>query len=633
MRRTEIRIRQAQEGIQVKHPASGEWQATSLSPDMKLDNRSLADIKALLDTYMLDTDFLANSTWDLRIAEQTKIGMALWSSVFGKTVNFDLGSWLHIVPEADEAADSKFIDFICKVPWAMLTQGAMGKPMFLALDRGEPVAITIDAASTVPSQRRGNYNILQPSAPRLLLVMPEVVHSDESQNTGAAMHRQALLKVITPHYQASNAVDNIKCVRSFAEFRDAMLVDRFDPHIVYFYGHGTTAGGQGTGFQFEDQGKEDWQDVEEIAFIVTQVVKATGNPPFVWFNACRGAAANQDSALRLFSETASCVVAMRTVVRMDASRILAERALKSVIVDRFSPPVAVREVLRDCPSDWMRSGHWASTVVAAQFTDWTALGNDERVAEDDDAVGNFPIRVDRVDALNKVEAKLKDAFAQAEEFSAPTVLLWSGSPDQLPVIFEERVREVMLERFPGYKPVVLKVELQAGARPKNSDELDNQLRTAIYKGLSNNTGAPVEDASLGRIRRLIANMSPGRKGVLTVLHGQLAASDVKLAQAYIRIWKNLSDDLKDMPNAPRVALAFGFDAEVNKALEAPEGYEVIYLGAVPPEEIKKHLGRYRRFYNIPIAELEAQSQALARETEGSFKALLDRLERKADLKK
>lgn len=192
MKRTEIRIRKVQDSLQIMHPTSQIWQDTMLSPDMKLDNKSIPDIKALLDTYMLDTDFLANNAWDLRIAEQSKIGMALWSSVFGRTMDFDPGSWIHFVPESGQLNDTEFIDFICKVPWAMLTRGALGKPMFLALDRNDPVAITIDAASAAPDQRRGNYNILQPSAPRLLLVMPEVVHTDQAKNTGAAAHREAI---------------------------------------------------------------------------------------------------------------------------------------------------------------------------------------------------------------------------------------------------------------------------------------------------------------------------------------------------------------------------------------------------------------------------------------------------------
>lgn len=631
MRRTEVRIRKVEDVIQITHPVSGIWQDTDLSEDMSLDNKSIPDIKALLDTY-LDDEFLANNTWDMRIAEQKKIGMALWNSVFGRGANFDIGSWLHFIPEIDQATnDTSFVDFLCKVPWAMLTNGGSGDPMFLALDLSDPAAITIDAGTAVPEQRRGNYNIRQPSTPRLLLVMPEVVHKESDKNTGAASHRETLMKILGPHYEKSNALqDNIKWVRSFDEFSKILKTERFDPHIIYFYGHGSTPGGQGAVFQFDNQGAEDWVWVEEIAFLISQVVEANGSPPFIWFNACLGAAAIQDSALRLFSKTASCVVAMRTVVRMDASRTLAEQALKSVIVDRLSPPVAIREVLRNCPSDWMRSGHWASTVVAAQFTDWTALGDDERVAEDDDAVGNFPIRVDRVDALGKIEALLRAVLTEQSTPTNPAILFWSGSDDQMPVVFEERVRDVVVERFPGFKPVLLKVELQATARPSGPDELAAQLRVAIYKGLG--ASHQVNVANLGDIRRRILNMSPGRSGVLTFLHGPLTATDADLVKSYIRLWEGVCEDLLDSPAAPRIALAFGFVAEPNKAIAMPEGYQVIHLGAVPPAEIKAHLGRYRRFYNITIADLETESQTLARETEGNFRLLLERLELKANFK-
>lgn len=205
----------------------------------------------------------------------------------------------------------------------MLTCGNDPESQFLAFGYAKPVAITIDAAPRIDA-RPPWQAVRLAAAPRLLLVMPEVKHKRMRDNTGAVEHREALLRILKPHYESCGFLENIKCVRTFAEYSAALHGDKFYPEIVYFYGHGASAG-QGTNFQFEKDGKEDWQPVEEIDFRLRQAVGFSHSAPMIWFNACQGAAANQDSALRIFAKTASCVVAMRTVVRMDASRFWRKR--------------------------------------------------------------------------------------------------------------------------------------------------------------------------------------------------------------------------------------------------------------------------------------------------------------------
>lgn len=627
MKRTVIEIRELGGRIQVRHPIDRSWHDSTLSPSMRLDDLSVPDVKSLLDSY-LDEDYLKNGVWDMRIAAQKKIGEALWQSTFG-TMAFEIGPWLHIVPVVDASTSAGFADFVCKLPWAMLTDSGKGERSFLARDLADPVAITVDAGPGQAADRHRGYKILQPPAPRLLLVMPEVVHPEAEKNTGAAAHRQALLALLQPHYEVCRAPDNIRTVRSYHEFRSTLCTDRFDPDIIYFYGHGTTTG-FGAKFQFEAKGLdggEEWMLVDEIQSDIGAVVRATRRPPFVWFNACLGAAAIQDSALSVFAETASCVVAMRTVVRMDASRKLAEAGLKSVIVDRFSPPVAIREVLRNCPADWMRSGHWASTVVAAQFSDWTALGAEQRVAEVNNAVGDFPMRVDRTDALADIEATLNRALADSTSSQAPTLLFWSGALEQGPVLFADRARDVMLERFPGLKPVFLTVELQPSVFPGGSADRDAQMLAAIFIGLG---GRDRQRVSFDEIRGIILNTSPGRRGVFTMLHGPLRFSDAALIVSYIAIWTAICSDLADVPTAPRIVLAFGFVAERGGSPDLPEGSRIIQLGAVPPAEIKAHLARYRRLYNVSPMAIEDTSRELSEATHGIFRDLLARLDEMAE---
>lgn len=594
---------------------------------MKLANHSVGDVKKLLDSY-LDADFLENGEWSFRLTEQAKIGAALRKSVFGDR-DVDVGKHVRFAPVIEDPDDldgnDAFVDFVARVPWAMLTSDNDPRSQFLAFGYAKPVAITVNAAPLLGEKHRW-HTIRQTAAPRLLLVMPEVKHKTKADNTGAAQHRDALMKILGRHYDEQGAKDNIRAVRTIAEYTQALIADKFYPEIIYFYGHGASSE-NGTQFQFEtDGGKEDWCRVDEVHVPLRKIVDFNNSPPLVWFNACQGAAANQESAMRIFAETASCVVAMRTVVRMDASRQLAEKALKSIIVDGFEPPVAIREALSNCPPDWTRSGHWASVAVAEQYVYWTALGNTKATAQANDAVGDFPSRVDRTEALENIKTVLTRDLSQLDGAIEPSVLLWVGSDDERPVLFGERTRDHIKENFQGFRPIYIDVDLQQGVRPGGISELKAQLRAAVMIALD---GKKTTQANTADILDAIGRVSPGAKSVLSFFHGPLTSKHAELIPAYIGLWTSICRELSLLNNSPRIVLAFGFVDEVGEPLVLPEGRDAIRLGAVPPAEIRTHLSRYRLLYDVDITELDQATTEVMQETGGVFAKLVDVLRRLA----
>lgn len=315
---------------------------------------------------------------------------------------------------------------------------------------------------------------------------------------------------------------------------------------------------------------------------------------------------------------------------MDASRTLAENVLKSVIVDGFSPPIAVREVLRNMPSTWMGSGHWASIAVAAQFINWTSLGTARPVAEANDAVGDFPSRVDRSEPLTKIESILQDNLNRQPAEKDPSIFLWSGSPDEMPVAFGQRTRDMIVERFPGHRPLFFDVTLQQNSSPVNERDLRNQFCVAIVTALANDLD--VDIANPGTVQSVILNISPGPKGILALAHGPLSAAHAGLIEAYIKLWRDICAGLATKEAAPRIALAFGFEAEAREPLAPPIDHDIIRLGAVPPAEIKMHLSRYRSYYYLSVSDLDAKTEDLAKETSGVFLKLVGELRQLANLK-
>jgi hypothetical protein len=628
MTRTDVRLRQSLGTIEIDVEGKDEWRKTSLSKTMKFDSRSIPDVKSLLDSY-LDTKFLEIHTWDLRIAEQRKIGCALRQSIFGDS-KVRLGTHLHIIPvlnPEDPKGNRELLDVTCRVPWSLLTTKNDEKSDFLALNPVRPTAISFDAdPQTEP--RPDCYEIRLPSAPKLLLVMPEVKHENVETGTAAEAHRKSILEMLEPYYK--EVPTNIECVRTVEEFQAAFTDKNFPHDIIYFYGHGRSLD-KGAIFEFEKDGKTgvpNWIQIDIIHEVIHRAVTSSRRPPFVFFNACQGAAASQESALRTFATSASCVIAMRSVVWMDASRTLAEKVLKSVIIDGFAPPVAVREALRKMPLTWMRSGHWASIAIAVQYSEWTSLGMTKPIAEANDAVGDFPSRVDRSEPLAEIEKILQENLNSDPTGNGPSVILWAGSRDEMPTEFSERTRDVIIERFPGHRPLFYDVTLQQGVSPDATDDLEPQLYCGIYRAFVNELDIdvvrPIDVISV------IQNISPGRKGILVLFHGPLSPAHVKLVSDYIALWGTICEGLGD-DMAPRIALAFGFEVDATGPMVPPAGSDAIFLGSVPPAEIKAHLSRYRHYYRgVSDKTLDDKTEKLATNSSGVFSKLVEQLRQLAD---
>ncbi|MGM4914928.1 hypothetical protein [Rhizobium sp. 768_B6_N1_8] len=609
-----------------------KWFPTALKPDMDIANRTIPDVKSLLDSY-LDTGFLTAREWDLRLSEQLKIGAALRKSIFGDR-EIAVGTHLRIVPvldpKATQADNDDFVSFLTRIPWTMLTRSNDPGKGFLALGLARPVAITVDANP----QNSTSQKIRLPRAPRILLVMPEVKQKRVRDQTGAAEHRKSLLEILQPHYDASGVPENIRCVRTFGEYERVMKTEKFYPEIIYFYGHGFSPG-QGTTFEFEtgpgEKSADRWRTVSDlVAGGIGTTLEATRTPPLIWFNACLGAAASQESALVEFSSYASCVIAMRTVVRIDASQTLAQKALKSIILDGFAPPIAIREALINCPADWIKSGHWASIAISEQYAEWTAIGETKDTAGANDAVGDFPSRVDRREALDDITETLSADFANDSGSSEPTVLLWAGSIDEMPVQFAERTRDVISDNFLGFRPIYIDVDLQQGVRPGQVDQLKPQLRAAIMIALDN--GQVIESATTAEIIGAIGRISPGQRCVLTFFHGPLTAKHAGLVQTYIGLWASICRELSIIKSPTRIALAFGFVTEVGEPIVFPADRKPIRLGAVPPAELRAHLSRYRLLYDVDITELDDRTECILKNTEGVFSRLVDSLRQLAGFK-
>lgn len=633
MNRTELIFRQAGDRLQWRHVGlkSDDWRNSLVSRDMKINAEEITSIGSLIDIYLYEDEksYFSNTKEALSLGEQRKIGRALFRGLFGDAIDFPLTQWLHLVPvKSDGQSPDEFADFVskfCQLPWTFLNDGSDEKSGFLAL---YPVVVTLDVGAR---HQHGNYEVVLPTVPRLLMVLPEVKHDDRTQDTFAKKHGKEVRIALADVYESEP--QNIRCVRTFEEMarcltRSGLDADTFDPHIIYFYGHGHAD--SGTKFEFEDgKGASDWHSMDEVAELIQATVTRTQSPPLVWLNCCRGAAARFESGFHQVSKVASCVIAMRTVVRREASRALALEGLQLIIAGGFDPVSAMKNTLLFRLATQMGSGHWASTVISAQFTQWTASGREEVERREGYALGDFPGLVDRKQPLDKIRDRVNTEIrARANK---PMIVAWTGAKEQAPDRLEGRLRILLEEDFSTYRPILRRLELQQAIRAAG-DEVEGQLWDSIHLSLRSGSLRLTEPRTAAAVAERVRAVAPGSSAVLAIQHGPIPMAAVPLVERYVRIWALVCEQLGQ--KGARIILALPFEEWVPplvapdgvRPIDSPEEIKPLRLMPASSAEVNLHLYQYRGYYNVDPQEIAKVTAGIDGEARGQFTRLIGLLE-------
>ncbi|KQT58248.1 hypothetical protein ASG52_22640 [Methylobacterium sp. Leaf456] len=634
MSRLEIRLRQQADGTVERFvPGTESWVPTQLGPDMDLGGETLSSVSRLFFAYLHAPTAEANQ-WNLRLSQQRKIGASLYRSLFGTERLGAPGRWMHIVPTLgdDPAANDRFVALVCRLPWCFLPSEPDPAALPLILDPIEPTVVTVGAA---PECRpREWFDVVRfPSVPRLLLVAPEASDADP---TAAAEHIAALHAALDPYYAAHDSAECIRIVKTFDAFAEVVGTGTFDPHIVYFYGHGETSG-QGTQFRFKTaEGHADPRSVDELRQALDRLNKRTGAPPLVWFNACLGAAADQDSALTSLAPASACVITTRTIASAADARRLAETALPLIVTQGYAPHSALGKALNERPPA-MKSASWANLVISAQYRMWAALGPASRRTVDAEAVGDFPAQLDRIEPLNAIAERLVARLGQP--VAGPEVVLWRGGTEQGLDVFEDRVAELLLDEFPQWQVNTRRIELQANCNPAKTEDRAAQFKVALLAGLLREPPQPNKVPDARRICDILRNIAGGRRNILALEHGPFKDADLGLVQSYLDFWSGILELLGNSSSFHqpgrdlRILLGFSFEDEQRSShFEGLPGVATHHLLAVRLPEIEAHLGDYREFYFVPPSQIPAIAQDLIAGNEGRFVKLRSALETMAGFK-
>lgn len=625
--RLTVHLRRANSGaIDVSVDDAVTWHPSNLSPTMQLAGGSLDDLQTFLfDLMRLDGGGLEVNEANLRLPRQKEIGRQLHAELFGGPGKMpDPGRWLHIVPvlspggnAATRQANREFVDFVSRVPWTLLTRSDSEDAPFLALDAVEPVAITIDAAP----ERSGtawSQSIKMPPYPRVLLVIPRVSEAGVTP-TGGEAHELALVTELEPYF-SDQARTCLKVVRSYPEFVRVIATDedRFEPQVVYFYGHGLTEG-FGTSFQFEGpEGTADWHNFDDVHGELHRLVQRTRFPPVIWVNACLGGAAESDSALRVLSPIACCVITTRTLSAVSDSQALGLAALPRIVRDGQAPPGAIRDALHHKPLP-IRAARWASTIISVQYDSWTALGSEGRIAADLESAGDFPLRLDRAEPLGRVAQHLTDRLALAP---ASLPILWHGAAEQGLAAFETLIAERMRAAFMAWEIRDRHVDLQPDCAPEKPRDRQQHFLASLSRALSS-AGASPARVDAARIKSQLANLGGGRT-ILLLSHGPFAEAHMALVHDYAVFWRSFFAMLA--PAGMHVVLGFGLEEGVTGVAPQLDGSLIQPLGPVPPRELANHLSAYHLLYSLPPDLAAETAQELVEAHGGRFDRIRKALE-------
>jgi hypothetical protein len=617
--RRDIRLRLMNGIIERELPNQG-WRSTGLSRDTVVSGGDDATLESLIGELQSAED-LETLSWSLRLTKQRAVGRNLYRGLFNPEGLGDPGRWLHLVPDKDD----DFVDLFCRIPWCFLPREDDNASPFLMLDRNEAVSITIDAA---PDRGHPEWfdEIKFPLHPRVLLVIPQV--DDHGAPTSGKEH----LAELTDALKASNPAfssDLLLSVRTYAEFCKAL--ESHDPHVIYFYGHGSNDSFHTT-FQFEKGvGSADWRNFDECVVPLQNLLGSTQFPPVIWVNACQTGSAPQESALRMLAPLSCCTIATRTVIAVDDSRELARVALP-LIVNGRAPHSAVRQAIHDSPPS-VQCARWATTIVAVQFGIWSASAPQRRAGFkdfDSDSIGDFPRMLDRVRPLQGVEAFLKERIPGASE--KPWSVLWHGHAEQGLDVFEERISESIRDIFPGKTVSIRNIELQADVAPNDPDALEQQFCESVFYGLKG-MRKPTDEKGVLHKKRIqeYVTTAIGEDSLLVLLHAPLYASQIPLIKSYLNFW----DDYFRALVLPKqeVVLGFGF---VDASAPDLQLDSVNFLDSVPPGELDDHLWTFRGFYRgVPEKRdrVSAKAQSLVDEFNGRFERIHLKLEELAGFRR
>ncbi len=301
-------------------------------------------VEAFVDTHIPDLAFVYEER------SQVELGQYLYQQLFGtlhpRQMHGPHDTWVDLRIVTDD-------EYLPRLPWNLLAH----KGIFLS---------TMGWSVSLAQTNRVTDCVLPPS-PRMLVVAPE---PDGWQKTRAHVHLERLehqLSRFDHHLALGNA---IRLATTWDDFRQ--LLRTWEPHIVYYYGHGF---GNRYNSRLVFTADTHNQALEKPVADFAQCIRAMAElPRIVYLNCCSGDAGGFLGAGAQLGPLVPAVISNRTRAETDAAQAQGLAFWQSVLVDSQPPHRAMAELggkLVDLDLSF-RDARWMTPVIYCHYNAWHA---------------------------------------------------------------------------------------------------------------------------------------------------------------------------------------------------------------------------------------------------------------------
>lgn len=324
-----------------------------------------------------------------------------------------------------EAIDLRIItddEHLARLPWVLLA------------DKG--IFLTTAGWTITLSTKTATRDCELPPSPRMLIIAP--------QPHGVAPTRaQTHFEKLESHFSAQDhrlaLGKNLKLAHTWEEF--TQLAKEFEPHIVYYYGHGT--GDQDNGRLVFATGTSRQRVDKPIADFALCLQQMATPPLLAYVNCCLGDAAGALGAGMQLGDFIPAVVTNRTKARIEAAQAQAFAFWDGVLFKGLAPHRAVANLyvqLGDLNLS-LEDARWMNPVVHGHYEQWRA--NPPRPVNRLEHDPYWHVKLDRVEQKDIVTGEIRQMLREQKPRSLAFV--WYGQKGQGVEVFHERLKVELRE--------------------------------------------------------------------------------------------------------------------------------------------------------------------------------------------
>ncbi|MDX0221143.1 hypothetical protein GOC40_24685 [Sinorhizobium meliloti] len=620
----------------VTRTVSRDGMQVDLAPTTAVDAgdgqmRTLADI---LDAYAKASDFedvRRTMTPDV----QQAVGVVLYRALGPETFSDERCRWVEISVDApgDAAARGRFVQ---SLPWPLTAQPDPFS--FLAQRGAQPWLFTLDGAKDTLKS-----DVLFPPEPRILLM---ITHS-QGEILGRE-HQAEIEAMLRPNYSAQSYASNVRVARRWSEaFALLSAAEVFDPHIIYFYGHGQSE--TGVAELIFDLADNELPEVSAstIATVLASL-ESLRRPALFFANCCSGANAVKSGIGDAIGGHVGCVVSNRTVVDLHAARVFGLEVLNALVSERRAPDTFMADVTLNVimkVSGSHLAGRWACPVVHTNYGQWIGLAPQAFSQLHRATAGRVVNQLDRKAPVDLATSALGSLIREPGYHLRS--LVWQAEGDQGVTDLGVRLRDEFLSQFTRVPIREFMVELQADTRPAADQSARRHIFASIYSALGRPGESPFVSGENPRmldvLKRLSRHLSK-KDLVLLVQMVPVAVDDEsgqRLIQSYWQVWIDLLGELTRNgrgEEALRIVVTIALQisnavVDVQKLLPAPTDQSaqiVVFdrLGSVTTDDIKEHITTFASVYeDIAGNQIAEKAQEIHRSTAGVYMPTVQLLKR------